>query len=100
MWDPGDAGAFEGIGSVGEVRGKAVRVLIVEDSELDAGLLLKELSSGSFDVAWERVETAPAMKEALTRRAWAGVISDDSKPSSTRRAPSRYGRRRASTFHA
>ena len=38
--------------------GKLLRVLIVEDSQLDAALLLKELSRGSYDVAWETVETA------------------------------------------
>jgi PAS domain S-box-containing protein len=59
---------------------KPLRVLVVEDSELDAALLLKELARGSFDVAWERVETAEAMREALARKPWDIVVSDYSMP--------------------
>ncbi len=45
--------------------GKPLRVLIVEDSEDDARLLLRELSRGGFEPACERVEDADAMSGAL-----------------------------------
>jgi len=37
--------------------GKPLSVLMVEDSERDAQLLLIELEGGGFDVAWQRVES-------------------------------------------
>jgi signal transduction histidine kinase len=60
--------------------GKPLRVLIVEDSELDADLLLAELHRVGYDVRYERVETAPAMRAALERDTWDIVISDYSMP--------------------
>ena len=57
-----------------------LRLLIVEDREDDAELLLLELARGGFDVDHERVQTAPAMADALARRAWDLVISDYSMP--------------------
>ena len=44
---------------------KLLHVLIVEDSEDDARLLLRELQRGGYDPAFERVETADAMRAAL-----------------------------------
>jgi hypothetical protein len=41
-------------------------VLLVEDSLEDTQLILRELLSGGFQVISERVETAAAMKAALT----------------------------------
>jgi two-component system cell cycle sensor histidine kinase/response regulator CckA len=58
---------------------KPLRVLILEDREPDAALLLLELRRG-FDVDYERVCTGPAMSEALARREWDIVISDYSMP--------------------
>ena len=57
-----------------------LRVLIVEDSEDDALLLVRELVRGSFDPEYSRVETAEAMREALSRQQWDIVISDYSMP--------------------
>ena len=53
-----------------------LRVLLVEDSEDDALLLLSELKKGGFDVVSERVYTHDAMKKALEEKAWDIVISD------------------------
>lgn len=53
--------------------------LIVEDSEDDLLLLLRALRS-SYDVRYERTETAATMREALARGQWDIVISDDSLP--------------------
>ncbi len=55
---------------------KPLRILLVEDSEDDALLLLLELRKGGFSADYERVETAEVMNEALRRREWDIVISD------------------------
>ena len=44
---------------------KPLGLLIVEDCESDAELLLLELRRGGYDPSFERVETAPAMGAAL-----------------------------------
>src|SRR5918998_1338959 len=41
--------------------GAPLRVLLVEDSEDDALLLLRVLRRGGFDPTWERVDTAAAI---------------------------------------
>ncbi|MGB9715474.1 MAG: ATP-binding protein [Thermodesulfovibrionales bacterium] len=56
--------------------GEPIRVLIVEDSEYDAFLLLRELKKGGFEPISERVETADAMINALQLKDWDIVISD------------------------
>ena len=53
-----------------------LRLLLIEDSEDDALLLMRELSKGSYDLYSERVDTAEAMEAALSARAWDLVISD------------------------
>jgi len=60
--------------------GKPLRVLIVEDSEDDVLLLLRELQRGGFDVEFERVETAVAMQAALTQKTWDLILSDYTLP--------------------
>lgn len=55
-------------------------VLIVEDSEDDALLLLRELSKGGYDPTFERVETPEAMSAALDKQNWDIVLSDYSMP--------------------
>ncbi|HEY2365613.1 MAG TPA: response regulator, partial [Polyangiaceae bacterium] len=57
---------------------KPLRVLLVEDSEEDAELVLRELRRG-FDVTFERVQTADDMSVAL-ERAWDVIVSDYSMP--------------------
>jgi PAS domain S-box-containing protein/putative nucleotidyltransferase with HDIG domain len=57
-----------------------LRILIVEDSEADALLLVRVLQKGGYDPAYERVETADAMGEALGREAWDVIISDYKMP--------------------
>src|ERR687896_701369 len=58
----------------------ALKVLLVEDSEDDALLLVRMLLRGGYDPAWERVETAAAMEAALDGRSWDLIISDHSMP--------------------
>ncbi len=54
---------------------KPLRLLIVEDSEDDTILLVRELSKGGYEVVWERVETPESMSQALGRQ-WDLVIAD------------------------
>jgi signal transduction histidine kinase/FixJ family two-component response regulator len=56
--------------------GKPIFVLIVEDSENDALLLVRELRRGGFASEFERVDTAEAMAAALAERTWDIVIAD------------------------
>jgi PAS domain S-box-containing protein len=58
-----------------------LRILIVEDSENDALLLLRELRRGGYKPDNERVDTAADMEAALEKRDWDLVISDHSMPS-------------------
>ena len=58
----------------------SIRVLLVEDSEDDAELLLLELQDGGYDPTYERVDTALAMRAALAQGTWDIVISDYSMP--------------------
>ena len=60
--------------------GKPLRVLIVEDSEDDAILLLRELKRGGYDPIFERVDTPAAMIEVLEKQTWDILISDYSMP--------------------
>jgi phosphoserine phosphatase RsbU/P len=58
-----------------------LRVLIVDDSEDDALLLLRELRRGGYETAHERVDTPEATREALAERGpWDLVISDRLMP--------------------
>ncbi len=53
-----------------------IRLLLVEDSETDAELLLHQLEKGGFTVSHKRVQTAEDMKRALRQDKWDIVISD------------------------
>lgn len=55
---------------------RMLNVLIVEDAENDATLLLEELRQKGYTPIHERVQTPAAMTLALERRLWDVVISD------------------------
>src|SRR6266540_1636654 len=59
---------------------KPLRLLIVEDSENDALLVVRQLTQGGFDPTWERVETSPALSAALRRQLWDIIIADHKMP--------------------
>ena len=59
---------------------KELRVLIVEDSDNDAELLLRELRKGGFEPVHARVDTEEAMRSALMGATWDIIISDYSLP--------------------
>ncbi|TAK19270.1 MAG: response regulator [Myxococcaceae bacterium] len=60
--------------------GKPLRVLLVEDSEDDALLLIRELRRGGYSVEWERVDTEADLRIALARAPWDIVFSDFHMP--------------------
>jgi diguanylate cyclase (GGDEF)-like protein len=57
-----------------------LRLLLVEDSEDDALLLLRELSKSGFAPDHIRVDTAAALRMALENGAWDIVITDHNMP--------------------
>ncbi len=57
-----------------------LRVLLVEDAEDDALLVLRHLRRGGFAPRAERVETAAAMQDALDRDSWDVIIADFNLP--------------------
>jgi len=59
---------------------KALRVLIVEDSETDCVLLLRELDRVGYRVSHQRVETAHQMRASLSEETWDAVLSDYTLP--------------------
>ena len=59
---------------------RPLRVLIVEDSEDDAALVLRELRRSGYDPTYERVDTPKTMNAALDQKSWDIVISDYTMP--------------------
>ena len=59
---------------------KTLRVLLVEDSQDDADLVLLELNEGGFDTTCARVDTEAAMRATLADQRWDVVISDFNLP--------------------
>ena len=57
-----------------------LRVLIVEDSEDDAILVMRALRQGGYEPAFERVDTPEAFTAALARHSWDVIIADYSMP--------------------
>jgi diguanylate cyclase (GGDEF)-like protein/PAS domain S-box-containing protein len=52
-----------------------LRVLILEDSEDDAALLVLALLDGGFSPVWERVETARDLAAAVDRQSWDVILA-------------------------
>ncbi|MDB6112844.1 MAG: putative sensor protein [Pedosphaera sp.] len=55
---------------------QALRVLVIEDSENDAELMLRELRRGGYETRSQRVDSADAMCAALAEHEWDLIISD------------------------
>ncbi|MGB0583238.1 MAG: PAS domain S-box protein, partial [Limisphaerales bacterium] len=56
-----------------------LRVLVVEDSEFDARMLIRLLNRGGYETEYKRVETADQLREALEQK-WDLVLSDYNLP--------------------
>jgi phosphoserine phosphatase RsbU/P len=59
---------------------KPVRILLVEDSERDAALMLLYLRRGGYEPVLKRVETSIDMKAALAASPWDVIVSDFNLP--------------------
>ncbi len=70
-----------------------IRVLIVEDSEADAALVVRALKSGGFEPAHARVCTASDLERALDQP-WDVIVSDYTMPSLDAIAALEIARRR------
>jgi PAS domain S-box-containing protein len=57
-----------------------LRLLVVEDSEDDAELIVREVRRGGYKIEFERVETKSAMQQALGSGRWDIILSDYSMP--------------------
>jgi len=49
------------------MKDQSLRVLVVEDSEVYASLIIRELKKGGYNPVYKRVETAAAMKKLSKR---------------------------------
>ena len=58
----------------------SLKVLIVEDSEFDAVMLVSVLRKGGYHPVYRRVETREEMKNALHEQRWDLVLSDYNLP--------------------
>jgi two-component system NtrC family sensor kinase len=56
--------------------GIPLRVLLVEDDDDDAQLVLRELERGGYRVSAERVQTEPEMVRALGQGGWHAIVAD------------------------
>ncbi len=57
-----------------------IRTLIVEDSETDAELMVRELQRAGLEIESIRVDTASALQGALGNQTWDVVLSDSQMP--------------------
>jgi len=60
-----------------------VRILFVEDSQDDVSLLVRALERYGFELDYRRVESLPALKEALQKESWDVILIDYMLPSFT-----------------
>ncbi len=59
---------------------KALRILIIEDSEGDTLFLVRKLERSGFTPIWKRVDTIESLRTALAERTWDIAFSDYSMP--------------------
>jgi signal transduction histidine kinase len=57
-----------------------LRLLLIEDSEDDAEILLRELRRGGYTVSHSRVQTAEELEQALDAGSWDIIITDYALP--------------------
>ena len=59
---------------------QSLRTLMVDDSESDVLLIIRELKKGGYNPYYERVETAAAMKKSLQEKQWDVILCDYKMP--------------------
>jgi two-component system cell cycle sensor histidine kinase/response regulator CckA len=60
--------------------GIPLRVLLIEDSEDDAWIIVRELKRAGYEVDFQRADSATALQATLSAHGWDLVISDFSMP--------------------
>ena len=60
-----------------------IDLLMVEDTEDDADLLVRQLEKAGYEITSDRVDNAAALEAALRRRAWDVIVSDYNMPTFT-----------------
>jgi len=63
-----------------ELMNKPIRVLIVEDSEDDTLLLVRQLKKEGYNPTYNQVDTAEAMSDAFEKQTWDVILCDNSMP--------------------
>jgi PAS domain S-box-containing protein len=58
----------------------ALRILIAEDSTIDAEFLVRAVRRGGYDAAYQVVDTHAAMRAALEQQDWDVITSDNNMP--------------------
>jgi len=58
------------------IRHPSLRVLIIEDSDDDAQMIVRELKKGGFHPDYDKVETAAQMGKALQEKQWDIILCD------------------------
>ncbi|NMG03942.1 putative bifunctional diguanylate cyclase/phosphodiesterase [Azoarcus taiwanensis] len=61
----------------------ALRLLLIDDCDSDARLIARQLIRSGFQLAFSRVDTAEAVRTALSRGGWSAVLCDFSMPGLT-----------------
>ena len=59
---------------------QSLMALMVDDSEDDVLLIIRELKKGGYSPVYERIETAAAMKKALREKQWDIILCDYKMP--------------------
>jgi two-component system, cell cycle sensor histidine kinase and response regulator CckA len=62
------------------MKDQPLRVLMIEDSEDDALLTIRELEKGGYNPSYERVQTASGMEKALMEKQWDIILCDYQMP--------------------
>jgi len=57
-----------------------LRVLMLEDSEEDTQLVIREFKKGGYAVSYQRVDTPEDLKKAIEKQAWDIIIADYTMP--------------------
>jgi signal transduction histidine kinase/CheY-like chemotaxis protein len=63
-------------GTLGKSMSTPLRVLLVEDSEEEASLLLRALREGGYEPTADRVQDAFGLRDALSRQKWDLILCD------------------------
>ncbi len=58
-----------------------IRILFIEDSQDDVVLILHHLRKGGFEPDWQRVDTAEAIRAAISEKHWDLILCDFKMPS-------------------